>query len=295
MSDAEESQQVEEELQEEKTETEEKTDTEEKTEKEEKTENEEKPKQKEKEKEKEKRPASKLDKKTQKMIADLQRCKKQMVETRRNTHRPPTREFTPDIFNSLSPYYNTYIVNYIVHELENPDPQVLRTGWGHRAMALGVIDPEISWKMDNFPGPVQPSRIPGTLFKARNWSRNLSGKDGDLGSTRLPPLPMPSVPKFHQATFQPNKMTFNELGQFRSEMKNMTQKLAEKRSKEDYDRTVKDWQRMNLSELKDLPAHSRYHVKKAIFSYLATSQGSAKALKPLTKELQAHTPEPLVK
>lgn len=48
---------------------------------------------------------------------------------------------------------------------------------------------------------------------------------------------------------------------------------------------MNDWQRMNLTELKVLPEQSRYHVKKAIMSYLGTSKGSNKALKPLLGEL----------
>jgi len=68
-------------------------------------------------------------------------------------------------------------------------------------------------------------------------------------------------------------------------MKNVLTSLEEKRAKKDYDRTVQDWERMNLSELKNLPVQSRYHVKKAIHSYLGTSPGSAKALKPLTKQI----------
>ena len=55
--------------------------------------------------------------------------------------------------------------------------------------------------------------------------------------------------------------------------------------KEDYSRTVNDWQRMNLTELNTLSEQSRYHVKKAIMSYLGTSKGSNKALKPLLTEL----------
>ena len=65
----------------------------------------------------------------------------------------------------------------------------------------------------------------------------------------------------------------------------MHESLAQKKARADYERTVKDWHRMNLSELRELPPQSRHHVKKAIFSYLGTSQGSNKALRPLTKEL----------
>lgn len=55
--------------------------------------------------------------------------------------------------------------------------------------------------------------------------------------------------------------------------------------KEDHSKTVDDWNRMNLAELKALPLQSRFHVKKTIVSYLGTSTGSNKALKPLLNEL----------
>ena len=72
-------------------------------------------------------------------------------------------------------------------------------------------------------------------------------------------------------------------------MKTVRHTLAQKRANYDYDRTVSDWQRMNLSELKELPAQSRYHVKKAVMTYLGTSKGSNKAVKQVIQELD--TPE----
>lgn len=58
---------------------------------------------------------------------------------------------------------------------------------------------------------------------------------------------------------------------------------------QDHTRTLNDWHRMNLTELKSLPEQSRFHVKKAILSYLGTSKGCNKALRPLLNEL--HTAE----
>ena len=72
---------------------------------------------------------------------------------------------------------------------------------------------------------------------------------------------------------------------FRSDLQRLKESKAEKRMKEDHSRTVNDWQRMNLTELNTLPEQSRNHVKKAIMSYLGTSKGSSKALKPLLTEL----------
>lgn len=63
------------------------------------------------------------------------------------------------------------------------------------------------------------------------------------------------------------------------------EKLNKKKSKLDYDRTLKDWERMNLIELKELPPYSRYHVNKAIKTYFGTSKGGTVAINSLSKKL----------
>ena len=80
---------------------------------------------------------------------------------------------------------------------------------------------------------------------------------------------------------------------WRSDLRKTYDKQAEKQEKVDYQRTVQDWNRMNLSELKKLPPNPRYHFKKTIVSYLGTTPGSSKAIVPLTEELNAKTPEPI--
>ncbi|KAJ7388655.1 hypothetical protein OS493_036509 [Desmophyllum pertusum] len=238
------------------------------------------------------RPSTRLDKKSQQMLAELHRLKTQMTDFQQSIQRPPVQPFTPDIFNTLSPYYNKYLVNSTIQDLQQEEVTYYR-GYGHRPTALGVVDPEISWQLDNFPNPVPLSRLPGRLFNSQEWSKHLSRSSDKQGSTRLPPLPMPTFPKFNQSHYQPHKMTYDNLATFRSELTNTHEALAEKQAKADYDRTVQDWNRMNLSELKKLPPSPRYHIKKAIVSYLGTSRGSSRALKPLTKELNATTPKPI--
>lgn len=235
------------------------------------------------------RASTHLDKKSQQMLAELHRLKRQMTEFQLSMYRPPVRPFTPDIFNSLSPYYNRYLVNSTIQDLQQ-EVRYCR-GYGHRPTALGVVDPEMSWRLDNFPNPVPQSRLPGRLFRSAEWSRNLSSDKE--GSTRLPPLPMPSFPKFNQSQYQPHRMTYDQVANFRSDLSNTYEALAEKQAKADYERTVQDWNRMDLSALKKLPPNPRYHIKKAIVSYLGTSRGSSQALKPLTKELNATTPTPI--
>ena len=62
-----------------------------------------------------------------------------------------------------------------------------------------------------------------------------------------------------------------------------------KREKSDYQRVQKDWKRMNLDELKELPERSRVHYGKAVSTYLGTSRGSSKAVHQLGSTMS--TPE----
>ena len=80
---------------------------------------------------------------------------------------------------------------------------------------------------------------------------------------------------------------------FRHDLSHTYEKRAKKRAKVDYERTVQDWHRMNLSELKKLPPSPRYHIKEAIVSYLGTSRGSSRAIQTLTKELKVTNPKPI--
>ena len=61
--------------------------------------------------------------------------------------------------------------------------------------------------------------------------------------------------------------------------------IHEQRRQADYDRVKKDWKRMNLNELKELPERSRFHYGKAISTYLGTSKGSLKAVHRLGGDL----------
>ncbi len=62
--------------------------------------------------------------------------------------------------------------------------------------------------------------------------------------------------------------------------------LNRKRVQMDYERTLKDWERMNLNELRELPPYSRYHVGKAIKTYFGTSKGGTRAVNSLSKQLE---------
>ena len=65
----------------------------------------------------------------------------------------------------------------------------------------------------------------------------------------------------------------------------MYSSIGQERAYADYERVQKDWKRMNLNELKDLPQRSRFHYGKAVTTYLGTSRGSLKAVNKLAGSL----------
>jgi len=232
-------------------------------------------------------PRSKEKQKRSQMLCELHRVRKEMIENSNIVSKPEVKPYTPDIFNDLSPYYNKYIVDYMINDQVDYVP---RLGWGTRATSLRLVDPDESWRMDHFPGPMYDSVVPRCFYKPQIWSKNISGKDGNRGSTRLPPIPKVTYPKFQQKDYQHFNMNYSHVQPFRGDIQRLKETKAQKRMKDDHTRTLNDWNRMNLTELKALPQQSRFHVKKAIISYLGTSKGCNKALKPLLNELNAAEP-----
>eukprot|EP00795_Rhopilema_esculentum_P008275 gene8275-14231_t len=221
------------------------------------------------------------------MMAELERVKKEMIYSASLIKRPKAKPYTPDIFNDLGPYYNKYLIDYITRD---QDPLYKSWGtYGQRETALQIVDPEMSLKMDTFPLPPVHSKVPGQVYKIKVWSKNLSGKDQELGSTRLPPVPSLGVKKLANPEYQHFKMTFDEVPKFRQDVKKMYSAIELKREKSDYQRVQKDWKRMNLDELKELPERSRVHYGKAVSTYLGTSKGSSKAVHQLGSSMS--TPE----
>ncbi|XP_028405169.1 uncharacterized protein LOC114527660 isoform X2 [Dendronephthya gigantea] len=228
------------------------------------------------------------EKQHQLLLADCQRLKKEMTKVRSTIQRPPLKPFTPYLFNSLEPYYNQYIVDHVVGELQEDQTQEEerpRTNYGQRATSLGIVEPQVSWRMDNVPGPFRSSRLQTSTTSQKKWS-GATQHDASLGSTRLPPFPKPSFPKISIPEYSASKMDYSKVLKFRIEMDQKIENLNKKKVRMDYNRTMKDWERMNLNELKELPPYSRYHVSKAIKTYFGTSKGATQAVNSLSKHLE---------
>ncbi|XP_031555258.1 uncharacterized protein LOC116292142 [Actinia tenebrosa] len=217
------------------------------------------------------------------ILGELLRVKKEMERGPSIVGKQPTlKAYTPDTSNDLASYYNKYIVDYMISDQEDYVP---RPGWGMRATSLKIVEPEVTWRMDNFPGPVYDSVVPRGYYKEGLWSKNLSGLDPNQGSTRLPPIPKVKFPKLNNDNYRHFKMNYDHVKPFRAEVKNVQDSKYKRRMQDDYKRTVNDWNRMNLAEIYQLPPQSSYNVKKAIQTYLGASKGCHKALNPLLKDM----------
>jgi len=82
----------------------------------------------------------------------LERNLKEAAQTNLK-RRPKLAPYKPFTWNSLAPYYNTDTLRYLVEM-----PVTVRRGYNSRVTATGIVDPEISWKMDHTLTPKTPSR-----------------------------------------------------------------------------------------------------------------------------------------
>jgi len=211
---------------------------------------------------------------------EIASVKKQIQENAKICKPKPQGPFTPNLTNTLGPYRNSYLLELMEEEL--PKEFASWGQWGQRNTAQNIVEPEISWKMDNV-----------TLFttstntepkKWKKWSKNLSGNDPSQGSTRLPPISDIKIKRIKNPNYQHFKMKYDNVPQFRKEVGSIMQSYSADRAKSDYSRTMKDWERMNLAELRELNPQHLYHVAQNIKAYLGSSEGSAKAVKELTKK-----------
>ncbi|KAK2156740.1 hypothetical protein LSH36_206g02062 [Paralvinella palmiformis] len=67
------------------------------------------------------------------------------------------KEFTPNIFNRLEPYYNTDTPHFLIQT-----PEQIRHGYVSRQTALDLCDPWVDLQMDIELLPKIDSKIPKT-------------------------------------------------------------------------------------------------------------------------------------
>lgn len=211
--------------------------------------------------------------------AEFDRLQKSLEKESTRIVRPEFKQYSPFIFSSLEPYYNTYTVEYI---LDYPDH--VKHGYITRKTAVGLVDPEVSHRMDVQLDDVPPStpRSPRVENPVPKMEQDTESKKE--GSTRLPKWPIVEFVK--NGDMAKEKLNWGDVPKLREELRTKYSSNAQDRKKKDYSRTQQDWTRMELGKLKDINEVNRTHMQVTCNTYLGTSAGSKAAVKSLAKVLE---------
>ncbi|XP_077990151.1 uncharacterized protein LOC144444562 isoform X2 [Glandiceps talaboti] len=205
----------------------------------------------------------------------LEKMKDTLTDEKSKIVKPESVAHTPYIWNSLAPYYKTDTVQYLMDM-----PNEVRHGYITRKTAVGMVDPEVSHRMDVELDPVPDSLPVSTPRDGSQKDKKQGGKKE--GSTRLPKWP---VVKMDNPDMANKEMDWSDVPKLREELRTKYSGNATERKKNDYTRTKQDWYRMELSELKKIHPVNRAHMKVTCTAYLGTSPGAKKAVSNLSKSL----------
>ncbi|XP_071854031.1 uncharacterized protein [Apostichopus japonicus] len=216
-------------------------------------------------------------------VAEFERLRTSLAKESTRIVKPDFKEYSPFIWTSLKPYYNTYTVQYLLDS-----PEHVRHGYITRKTAIGLVDPEVSHSMDVIVDGVPESK-PIDPRETYFWMRQKSprekknDKSKPDGSTRLPKWP---VVKFQKPEIGLQKeINWGDVPKLRDQLNERYGGNAEQRYKSDFTRTKQDWNRMELEALKDINEVNRGHMQLTCHTYLGTSAGSRKAVSSLAKVL----------
>lgn len=198
---------------------------------------------------------------------------------------PPSRQkYTPFIFNTLEPYYNTYTPRFLI---EMPEEQF--QSYSSRSTAIGLCDPWIDLRMDHELLP-QISARPFTRHNTAGHSKRGSHKEkkGDgpnrkEGSTRLPKFPVVNLETKELATKQ---LSYSDVPMLRKELKTKYSSQSKQKVDQDYKRTQQDFYRMDLDRLDHVAPNNRRHLTSTYMAYLQNTPGSRRAVTECVQRLE---------
>ncbi|KAK3087745.1 hypothetical protein FSP39_010065, partial [Pinctada imbricata] len=216
--------------------------------------------------------------------AELDRLEKSLGKESTKISRPKQQAYTPFVWTSLEPYYNTYVARYLINVAGDPRP-----GFVSRNTAIGLTDPWVDLKMDRdllprLETPAKSKRRQQQEAKDGGARKDKKGKKPPKeGSTRLPKFPV--VDFNTQKENATKQFPYYEVPKFREGMKGRYGVTAPKKVESDYIRTRQDFYRMDLDRLDEVHPLNRSHMRKAYFAYLQNTPGSKKAIKECVKNL----------
>ncbi|KAI8497604.1 hypothetical protein Bbelb_249100 [Branchiostoma belcheri] len=212
------------------------------------------------------------------MKEELRRVKTSLRKITAHIERPQLQPYRPFVWNSLAPYYSTYSVQFLLDL-----PEDIRHGYNTRQTAIGLTDPEVSWRMDHVMLPMMTSRPMTEPAPTARRSYEPDTRPPKEGSTHLPMFPKINYSKTETA--RKEIINYGEVPKLRQELKAKYGTGAEERRREDYRRTKQDFYRMELDKLKYIHPINRGHMKAACTTYLGTTPGSQRAISMLAKVL----------
>lgn len=199
---------------------------------------------------------------------------------------PPSRRmYTPFIFNTLEPYYNTHTTRFLI---EMPDEQ--SQSYSSRSTAIGLCDPWVDLRMDHELLP-QISARPFTRHNTAGHSSKRGShkeKKGDgpnrkEGSTHLPKFPVVSLETKELATKQ---LSYSDVPMLRKELKTKYSSQSKQKVDQDYKRTQQDFYRMDLDRLDHVAPNNRRHLTSTYMAYLQNTPGSRRAVTECVQRLE---------
>ncbi|XP_012942745.2 uncharacterized protein LOC106012931 [Aplysia californica] len=204
---------------------------------------------------------------------------------------PPNKKpYTPYVFNTLEPYYNTYTTRYLIHL-----PEEMQHGHTSRRTAQGLTDPWLDLRMDRDLLPQVASKPVSRQVailkkekeirdRKKRSAANQSAASRKEGSTRLPKFPMVHMETQDLATKQ---LYYSDVPTLRQELKTKYSSSAKTKVDEDYRRTQQDFYRMELDKLDEVHPVNRKHMRSAYFAYLQNTPGSKKAITECVRSLKS--------
>ncbi|XP_071941040.1 uncharacterized protein [Antedon mediterranea] len=213
----------------------------------------------------------------QQFLAEMKRLKTSLERESTKIIKPEFKPYSPFIWSSLEPYYNTYLMQYMADM-----PPAVRHGYITRKTAIGLVDPEVSHSMDIVVDPV-PASVPCPTRPDIKKIVLTRSSDNKEGSTRLPRWPVVS---YKRPVPNNTELNWGDVPSLRSELGTKYSSNAHERKQKDYTRTKQDWSRMELFKLKELHEINREHMRMTCNAYLGTSPGSRKAVEELAQVLE---------
>ncbi|CAH1776097.1 unnamed protein product, partial [Owenia fusiformis] len=220
------------------------------------------------------------DKRKEYFKEELRRLQESLEREAEKIVPPEEKEYTPYIFNTLEPYYNTKTAKFIV---ELPEGQ--RHDYAMRETSIGLCDPWEDLKMDKTVGEhIEPK----PFRKDEKSPRDNKERPPKEGSTRLPKYPAVAM---DTKEISNKKLNYADVPEIREEIKVKFGRNADQKVNADYTRTKQDFFRMELDKMEEVAPSSRPNMRKAYFAYLQNTPGSKKAIHECMKELDTKDDE----